>query len=107
MFVHPQTLVLGLKCLWARCRVHLEQHLQAVTCRSTPGGVQDVTCHALPITLRNPTILLRIAFTQKFEPCLEWRGNLEEEGRLLAGSRANLCKQLSRDSINSHQVSLR
>lgn len=107
MFVQSPTFVLGLKCLWARSRVHLDQHLQAVTCRSTPGVVQDVICHALPITLRNPTILPRIAFTQKCEPCLEPRGNLEEEVRLLAGSRANLCKQLSRDSINSHQVSLR
>lgn len=106
MFVQPQTFVLGLKCLWARSGVHLDQHLHAVTCRSTPGGVQDVICHALPITLRNPTILARITFTQKSEACLEARGNLEVEGRLLAGSRANLCKELSRDSINSHQVGL-
>lgn len=59
MFVQPQTFVLGLKCLWAQSRVHLDQHLQAVTCRRTPGGVQDVFCHALPITLRRPTILPR------------------------------------------------
>lgn len=82
MFVQPQTFVLGLKCLWARSRVHLDQptDVKAVTClvyaagavllhlldRCRDGNLQGVICHALAITLRNPSILLRIAFTQTF-----------------------------------------
>lgn len=40
MFVQPQTFVLGLKCLWAQSRVHLDQltHFNAVTCLLYAAG---------------------------------------------------------------------
>lgn len=40
MFVQPQTFVLGLKRLWARSRVHLDQqtHAKAVTCLLYAAG---------------------------------------------------------------------